>query len=110
MSENRVVKGITISINYVPKESLYPAFGFAWVGLGLAEIREDLPWSIKRFVLAHEIYHLTDKWSWGGWMGRELRANIICGLEDPKGFLATVMASFTRDRIKFYLHRLKDGC
>ena len=109
MSENLMIRGKIIAVNYVPKQSLYPLFGLAWIGLDLAWVREDLSLHVKRFVLAHEIYHLTDEWTWGGWIGRELRANVMCGIKDPKGFFATIIASCTWDRIKFYIRRLQNG-
>lgn len=95
------------TVEYVPKEKIYPSFGYA-VG-NSAKVREDLSPRVKRFVKAHELYHCRDKATWGGWIGREIRANIIPGLKDPLGLLATIKASLTKDRINLYLQRFKHG-
>jgi len=95
-------------VQYVPKEAIYPAFGYN--GSGRAIVREDLSPRIKQFVTAHELYHLQDTATWGGWLGRELRANIVPGISDPIGLAATVWSSiFDIDRISFYLQRFKKG-
>ena len=95
-------------VQYVPKEAIYPAFGYN--GGGRAIIREDLPPRIKNFVQAHELYHLQDQATWGGWIGREVRANIVPGLKDPIGLLATAWGSITdMDRLGFYLQRFQMG-
>jgi hypothetical protein len=104
--ETIVIEGKKIFVEYVSKNSIYPAFGYG--GGNKAIIREDLPPRISRFVTAHEIYHCTDKAKWGGWVGREIRANIIPGIKDPIGLMATIWATVSDvDRIKFYLKRIK---
>ncbi|UZE94289.1 MAG: hypothetical protein IB618_01825 [Candidatus Pacearchaeota archaeon] len=45
--------------------------------------------SVKRYVLAHEIYHVKDKGKWGGTLGAETRATFYCGLRDPIGMFKT---------------------
>lgn len=92
-----------VKINFVPKESLYPAFGRAY--RDEVRVREDLSPRIKRFVLAHELYHTGDYTIWGGWVGREIRANIVPAITDPVGFASTVLASLTPSRLLFYLQR-----
>ena len=95
-------------VQYVPKEEIWPAFGYA--GGNTAVVREDLPPLVKRFVTAHELYHLSDKIKFGGWVGSEIRANLIPGLKDPIGLTATILATITNtDRIKFYIKRIKEG-
>ena len=59
---------------------------------GEAYISEELTRNVRRFVINHEIYHLNDKHRWLGYFGKELRANIICGLKDPSGLLATTIS------------------
>jgi hypothetical protein len=101
-----VVGDRRIVIEYVAKEAIYPAFGYG--GGNKAVIREDLSPRIKRFVTAHEVYHCIDKARWGGWVGREIRANIIPGLKDPVGLMTTIWATVSNiDRIKLYLKRIK---
>ena len=100
--------GQSYVVDFVPKESIYPAYGYN--GAGHAIVREDLSPSVKRFVTAHELYHLGDTATWGGWIGRELRANIVPGMRDPEGLLATVASTVTDwDRIGFYMKRLREG-
>jgi len=105
--ETVVIGGKQILVKYVPKESIYPAFGYG--GGSGAIIREDLSPRVKRFVKSHELYHCIDKAKWGGWIGGEIRANVIPGLKDPIGFASTAWATISDiDRIKFYLKRIKN--
>src|SRR3990167_4065603 len=72
-----------IFVRYLTKESLGAYFGYQ-VGSHVA-VRHDLPPRARNFVLQHELYHATDEASWGGWIGRELRANAGPALKDPIG-------------------------
>lgn len=95
-------------VDYVPKETIYPAYGYN--GAGHAVVREDLSPRVKQFVTAHELYHLGDTATWGGWIGRELRASIVSGFRDPIGFGSTIFATVTDvDRIGFYLKRIRES-
>jgi hypothetical protein len=106
--EIEVINGQQYHVEYVPKEDIYPAYGYG--GGNIAVVRQDLPPRIKNFVKAHELYHCQDKSNFGGWLGREIRANVIPGLKDPIGLAATVWETITDvDRIKFYLKRIKEG-
>jgi len=96
-----------IKVNFVPKDSLFPAFGVAF--RDEVRIREDLSPRVKRFVLAHELYHAGDYAEWGGWIGKEIRANIVPAVGDPVGFISTVFASLTPTRLLFYLGRFTKG-
>lgn len=99
--------GQIYTVKYVSKEAIYPAFGYSsW---DEATVREDLSPRVKKFVRAHEIYHCQDKSNFGGWIGSEIRANIIPGIKDPIGLLATIKASLSKDRLKFYWQRFKKG-
>ena len=103
-----VINGQQYHVEYVPKEDIYPAYGYG--GGKSAVVRQDLPPRVKEFVKAHELYHCQDKSNFGGWLGREIRANVIPGLKDPIGLAATVWKTITDvDRIKFYLKRIKEG-
>ena len=93
---------------YVPKIKIYPAFGNSYENV--ATVREDLPPRIRNFVEAHELYHCIDTATWGGWIGREVRANFFPGLKDPIGLFATIFATiFNLDRIRLYIRRTKEG-
>ena len=106
--ETVTINGQQYFVEYVPKEAIYPAFGYN--GSGRAIIREDLPPRVKKFVKAHELYHLQDKATWGGWIGREIRANLVPGFKDPIGLIAAVWKTVTDpDRIGFYLKRTNEG-
>ncbi|OGY85262.1 MAG: hypothetical protein A3F54_00135 [Candidatus Kerfeldbacteria bacterium RIFCSPHIGHO2_12_FULL_48_17] len=102
-SEVAVRKGQEYPVHYVTKESTAPMFGYA-DGLA-AHVREDLSPRVKKFVKEHELYHLRDEATWGGMIGSEIRANIVPGLKDPIGLLATIFASLTRERLSFYFDR-----
>jgi len=107
-SEIETIDGIQYKVTYVPKEEIYPAFGYA--GGRTATIREDLSPRVKRFVRSHELYHLIDKSKWGGVFGSELRANLIPGMKDPFGLIATIWKTVSdKDRMDFYLKRVKGG-
>ena len=105
--ERVLTRGKECLVVYTKKEELQPAFGYAQSNV--AQVREDLRPPVKRFVRAHEIYHLTDENKWGGWIGREIRANLIPALQDPIGFFCTVVESLRPERLKFYLNRFKEG-
>lgn len=108
LTEIEVIKGQQYHVEYVPKEDIYPAYGYG--GGNSAVVRQDLPPRVKKFVKAHELYHCQDKSDFGGWLGREIRANVIPGLKDPVGLAATVWKTITDiDRIMFYLKRIKEG-
>ena len=105
-TEIEVINGQQYHVEYVPKEEIYPAYGYG--GGNGAIVRQDLPPRVKKFVKAHELYHCQDKSNFGGWLGREIRANAIPGLKDPIGLAATTWKTITDiDRIKFYLKRIK---
>jgi hypothetical protein len=106
--ETKTIKGRQYTVKYVAKEDIYPAYGYG--GGDSAVVRQDLPPRVKKFVKAHELYHCQDKSNFGGWLGREIRANVIPGLKDPIGLAATAWKTITDvDRIKFYLKRIKEG-
>lgn len=92
-------------VHYVQKDVIAPAFGFAYKNHVV--VREDLPPLVKDFVTKHELFHMHDSATWGGWIGREVRANVACGVRDPLGLLATVLASCNKERVLFYIDRLK---
>jgi len=106
-TEIETIKGLQYTVEYVPKENIYPAYGYG--GGNSTVVRQDLPPRVKRFVKAHELYHCQDNSNFGGRLGREIRANVIPGLKDPVGLAATIWKTITdMDRIKFYLKRIFD--
>lgn len=107
-------QGHKLKVFFVPREKLYPFFGRAVGGIRekrcYVEVREDLSPRVKRFVLKHELYHLTDEHTWLGDRGREIRANFVPAFRDPVGFVACVLATvFNWDRFKLYVYRLWTG-
>jgi hypothetical protein len=106
-TETKVINGQQYTVEFVPKEDIYPAYGYG--GGSTAVVRQDLPPRVKNFVMAHELYHCQDHSNFGGWVGREIRANLISGLKDPIGLAATVWKTISdTDRVKFYLKRIKE--
>ncbi len=102
------IKGVMCEVHYVPKEKIYPAFGYSQGNV--AVVREDLPPRVKKFVEAHELYHCLDTATWGGWIGREIRANFFPGCRDPVGLWATILSTvFNVDRLRFYVERFRKG-
>ena len=96
-------------MRYLTKESLGAYFGYQ-VGSHVA-VRHDLPPRARNFVLQHELYHATDEASWGGWIGREIRANAAPALKDPIGALSALVANIPElpSRISLYFRRLRAG-
>jgi hypothetical protein len=78
-------------IVYVPREKLYPRYGYAQPSRQIAYVREDLPRSVKKFVTFHE---------------REIRANIAGARKHPIGFMACVLMSLAPYRLKYYWQRI----
>jgi len=76
-------------IVYLPREELYPRYGYAQPSRQIAYVREDLPSCVKKFVTVHERYHLGDNAKW--WFWREIRANIAGALKHPIGFIVKVV-------------------
>ncbi len=108
LTELVVVKKRTYTIIYARKDELSPRFGVAFKEQGVAYVREDLPIAVQRFVRAHELYHLADMSSWGGWIGSEIRANLVPGLKDPIGFFSTLLLTLlSLDRLRLYLKRFQ---
>jgi len=95
------------TIKYLKKEYLFPAFGQANIEKQIAFVREDLPESVKYFVLQHELYHLKDKAKW--WIWREIRANAYGAYKCPFGFIYCCIMSLSWSRLKFYVKRFKQG-
>ena len=104
-------------VKYVPRNELYPAFGYADIKKQVAYVRKDLPKKVKIFVAEHELYHLKDKpkipkdiWARrfaGFWA--ELKANIYAGIRHPIGLTMTIFMSLKPYRIKLYIDRIKKG-
>lgn len=105
-------KGQKFKIYFIAKDKLGPIFGMAYFkeGKGLyGEINKDLSPVIKKFVIEHELYHLTDSCGWMGRFGMKLRASIIPGLKNPIGLFAVIFATiFSFERIKFYFNKIKN--
>jgi len=94
-------------IKYVKKESIYPAFGKAYMKAQIATVRDDLPTIVKKFVLEHELYHLRDSAKW--WVWREIKANLYGAWKHPFGFIYCCLLSLSWDRLRFYHSRFKKG-
>jgi hypothetical protein len=91
-------------IIYVSKDQLYPRFGYAVSTEQMVYVREDLPNSVKKFVTAHELYHLRDKAKW--WVWREIKANTAGAFKHPLGVLGCVLMSLAPYRLRYYWKRI----
>ena len=94
-------------IKYVPKQNLYPRFGYAIPKKSLVLVRADLPEPVKKFVVQHELYHLEDKSKW--WVWREIKANAYGAWKHPWGFIVCCVMSMAPYRIKYYYNRILIG-
>lgn len=104
-------KGQVFKIYFISKDKLGSIFGRAYFEEGkgsFGEVREDLKPMIQKFVIEHELYHLTDESRVMGRLGMELRANFIPGIKNPIGLFMTIFATlFSVDRLKFYIKLVK---
>jgi hypothetical protein len=91
-------------IIYQTKKELHPRFGYALPSEQVAYVRGDLPNCVRKFVTAHELYHLRDKAQW--WVWREIKANISGALKHPLGFLGCVLMSLAPYRLRYYWKRI----
>jgi hypothetical protein len=99
-----------MNINYVDKLELEDGQFGVCIGFGdnaIIKIRRDLPYSMKNFILAHELYHTTDKAKW--WVWREIKANWAGCKQYPYGCLQTIIKSLSLNRLKYYFNRIKKG-
>jgi hypothetical protein len=99
-------------IRNIAGEEIKPAFGYATRD-NQTFVRSDLPERVKRFVQAHEDYHVYDFKKYpnasNSFLRRELPANLFPAIKDPIGFASTVKHSLTPERLSFYKNRLKDN-
>jgi len=79
--EEVVYGGKKYLVRYLSRDELGAEFGHAY-GADECVVREDLSPRVKNFVKHHELYHLRDTSNFGGWIGREIRANLIPGLKE----------------------------
>lgn len=95
-------------IAYLSKDALVPFFGLAIYGTNYCLVAHELPMQAKKFVEAHEMYHLTDKhYDTSGVAAREFRATLWAARQEPRGFLQCTILSITNiSRIHLYLDRL----
>lgn len=109
--ETEPVQVVTVggfTVNYIKPEVMKRNGSFGYLYKGDIYIRAGLPKRVEKFVINHEIYHIVDRWQWWGWVGRELRANFICGIKDPLGLTLTIIYSINKERLKAYWYSLKN--
>lgn len=83
------------------KEEIYPAFGLCFQDTQTIWIRKDLPYSVKKFVLKHEKYHMTD--SSIPWFIREVKANLYALFFHPIGAIKCLyLTLLDKGRREFY--------
>jgi len=87
-----------MQILYVPKSTIYPAFGYYHYHTEIAEIRDDLPLPVKLFVIAHEHGHSL---GYG-----EFMSTLSALVEHPFGFIYTVLLSLSPYRLLYYFNRI----
>lgn len=88
---------------YCKRDTLGPQFGRA-VPPNTAMVRGDLPRCVRKFVEAHELYHLQDTAKW--WVWRELKANSHAAVRHPAGAVGCVFMSLATYRLKYYWKRI----
>jgi len=94
-----------VTLKFVPKEDLFPAFGKAFKKDNLIQVRTDLPKFVQAFVILHEYFHLLDERKM--WVVRELKANLYAFFFPPIGGLICIFMSLSPTRLKFYVNRFR---
>lgn len=87
-----------MQITYVPRQSIYPAFGMYYYRSDIAKIRDDLPKSAEAFVIEHERGHSVGK--------GEIMATLSAIPKHPIGFIIIAFMSLAPYRIKYYWQRI----
>ena len=90
---------------YQTREDLYPRFGLALPERKQVYVRADLPDCVKRFVISHELHHLSDKAQW--WICNEIKANAHAAIRYPIGFVGCVLMSLAPYRLRYYAQRTR---
>ncbi len=104
-----------MEIRYVPKQELYPRFGWWDHENKLYLIRDDLPKCMQEFVLAHEKGHEKDKqqndFDCDPWLINEMDANVKADaiINHFAGFVLTCLYSLAPYRLRYYWQRFKEG-
>ena len=111
---------MSVSLEYVSKEAIYPRFG-RWLSLsgeyGVVryQIRGDLPKIAQEYLIQHETEHQIDKangdFECDGWIQNEIDANANAqwSWRFVAGLLVVAVMSLAPYRIKYYLSRFKKG-
>ena len=103
--KEHLIEGRSYVIHYYDgkkfEEAGFSLFGYA--RKGAIYVRTNLPTRVEHYILIHEAYHVRDKKTWLGSIGKEVRAHLYAETKDPLGFLATLIHSLNRGRIKTYL-------
>jgi hypothetical protein len=93
-------------LNYMPASEMQAAQFSGYTYKGEVYISEALRGRSKHYIIQHELYHIHDKKNWGGYFGKELRANIVCGLKNPIGLCFAIGHAIRNHRLKVYGLRL----
>jgi len=94
-----------VQIKFVKRGDLEPYYGYAVPRTQTAYVREDLRGQFKRFVVAHETYHLRDKAR--GYWRREFRATFLLDWRFFPGFVAAIIKNLTPARLKLTWRRIR---
>lgn len=95
-----------VSPEEMKKQTGEDYFGYSVPSNGLVLIRNNLPDSVTKSVIAHEMYHTNDKnFYTSSVFMRELRANIAGFKATPVGWFRGILLSLTPSRIWLYIRR-----
>lgn len=99
-------KEVSYWLNYMSESEMKNACFSGYTYQGEVYISEALVGRTKMFIIQHELYHIYDKYNWGGYFGKEIRANIICGIKNPIGLCSAIGHTLKNRRLKDYIIRL----
>lgn len=93
-----------MKVSYISNKRIYPAFGVALEKGEKIYIRKDLPDLVKRYLLAHEKFHVLDfrklKKKKQSVFWCEIKANAYGFYKEPIGAIITLIMSLTPARIR----------
>lgn len=98
-----------ITIKFLPKDAIFPAFGRYNYDTRTIEIRDGLTRFEQCSLLIHEFGHSDDLGDNEGFICKELESIVMSIFYPAIGTLLIAFKSLTPDRLKWYWQRIKKG-
>lgn len=98
-----------IDIDFVPKDKIYPVFGYCDTANRRFVIQEGLSRFEQCSLLVHEFGHLDDLQDKEGFVHKEIESISLSMFYPIIGTIMIVFKSLTPDRLKWYWRRIREG-